>query len=108
LQITENDFSKAVQNPVQYLHAEGRMAKQPQNRKNHNLPVCNNMRNGAEPCDENYLYEMAPVGLELTNLNNCKTDHLHNHNKSRGAESGALSDIGKEVARSDDGQVPIP
>ncbi len=52
---------EAVQNPVQYLHAEGRMAKQPQNRKNHNLPVCNNMRNGTEPCDENHLYEMAPV-----------------------------------------------
>ena len=84
---------EAVQNPVQYLHAEGRMAKQPQNRKNHNLPVCNNMRNG----DENYLYEMAPVGLELPNRNNCKTDHLHDHNISRGAESGALYDIDPDL-----------
>ena len=40
---------------------------------------------------------MAPVGLELTNLNNCKTDHLHDHNTSRGAESGALYDIDPDL-----------
>ena len=64
LQVTDDHFSKAVQNPVQYPAASGRMASQDEPTGNVESAFCGPMRKDASDCKCSQSQHLPPRGLE--------------------------------------------
>ena len=65
LQVTEEHFAKAVQNPVQYPAVLGRTASQPEERQFALPPICGPMQTEAVPCESREPLRMTPGRVEL-------------------------------------------
>ncbi|KKK97320.1 hypothetical protein LCGC14_2653930 [marine sediment metagenome] len=51
LQVTEDDYAKALQNPVQYTAESARMGSQAEPAGETELAFCGGLRNEAAPCE---------------------------------------------------------
>ena len=66
LQVTEEHFEKAVQNPVQQASARARTDSQRCRGETTNAPFCSPVRTDATPCVDKELCPLGLVGLEPT------------------------------------------
>ena len=68
LQVTEEHFAKAVQNPVQYPPATPSTDSQNESQRIQKPTICGPLQNDATPCESKNLHRLGRTGLEPVTL----------------------------------------
>jgi len=89
LQVTDEDFAKAVQNPVQQVSAQTRTGSHAEQADSSEPHVCGSRQGEATPCEDMALAGMGRSGLEQDGATTGEGSNLRDSTIRGGAESGA-------------------
>ena len=64
LEVTDEDYEKAVQNPVQHMHASGRMRPHDVRRRSKKVLNCSSLRDSATECENPNKHLLGLEGFE--------------------------------------------
>jgi len=93
LQVTDEHFAKAVQNPVQQVSASARKDSQAGYAEEPEPAICGTLRHDAVQCTHREVEMVCDTGLEPKHVTTCGDKDSQNPSPEGGAESGAVSPI---------------